>query len=110
MKSLEEQIKFLSQALLGEEMLETADPKTVLTALQQGQGPITITLLRNPQDTERQSVVLQEFKASNILVFDPKHELGQSEGGASESGMVEVSLETFQCWFSEHDARALISS
>ena len=93
-----------------------AELDQVESALKEDGQPVTISLRWWGEREERQTLVLHEFKDGQVLLFDPSRELSshlESEGRQSRApseGMLWVSREVVEEWFSQRDAVGMLSS
>ena len=115
MRSPLEQIQFLQQEVLGEELQTCQDPQAVLERLQQGQE-VDLVL---DWDGRPQTVVLRALQGQRVLFYNPQgHFPGFPVGTALEDdgpprqieghNLESVLLQEFLDWFAEGRAQALV--
>lgn len=100
--SLEQELKQLSLAMMGESLREEPRLEALLALLRSGSPPLTVTLWWDPEKTVRQSVVLHEHLGDRVRLFDPTHTLEEA------AGMVELPISRLVDWFETRDALGLI--
>lgn len=112
---LEADLRILSRSILGEDLDEVETLAAVEEAVTHSGKPATISLKWWGEKGERQTLVLHEFEADTVLIFDPSRQLvdhlqleGQKVQPVSD-GMLWVSRETVSSWFEKREALGLIT-